>query len=81
MPTVLRLRQWRVTIYPNDHRPRHVHILGPQQEARCELLCEAGRVQLMSNIGFSLRQLRWIAIPLMRHLEHLCSEWRRIHGD
>jgi len=28
MPTVLRLGALRVVIYPNDHRPAHVHVLG-----------------------------------------------------
>jgi hypothetical protein len=29
MPTVLRIDGLRVVIYPNDHPPAHVHILGP----------------------------------------------------
>jgi hypothetical protein len=29
MPTVLRVGGLRVVIYPNDHPPAHVHVLGP----------------------------------------------------
>jgi hypothetical protein len=29
MPTVLRIGGLRVVIYPNDHPPAHVHVLGP----------------------------------------------------
>jgi hypothetical protein len=29
MPTVLRSGALRVVIYPNDHSPTHVHVLGP----------------------------------------------------
>ena len=29
MRTVLRIDGLRVVIYPNDHPPAHVHILGP----------------------------------------------------
>ena len=29
MPTVLRIGGWRIAIYPNDHPPAHVHVLGP----------------------------------------------------
>jgi hypothetical protein len=29
MPTVLRSGSLRVVIYPNDHPPAHVHVLGP----------------------------------------------------
>ena len=28
MPTVLRLGGLRVVIYPNDHSPPHVHVIG-----------------------------------------------------
>ncbi|WHZ20694.1 MAG: hypothetical protein OJF55_002843 [Rhodanobacteraceae bacterium] len=28
MPTILRLGGLRVVIYPNDHRPAHVHVIG-----------------------------------------------------
>jgi len=28
MPTVLRFEGLRVVIYPNDHRPAHVHVIG-----------------------------------------------------
>jgi hypothetical protein len=31
MPTVLRVGGLRVVIYPNDHPPAHVHVLGPAQ--------------------------------------------------
>jgi hypothetical protein len=43
MPTVLRFAGWRVTIYPNDHRPAHVHAIGKDCEAVFELNCPAGR--------------------------------------
>jgi hypothetical protein len=29
MPTVLRTAGLRVVIYPNDHPPAHVYVLGP----------------------------------------------------
>jgi hypothetical protein len=28
VPTVLRFDGFRVVIYPNDHRPAHVHVIG-----------------------------------------------------
>ena len=81
MPTVLPLfKGWRVVIYPNDHRPPHVHVIGVEEHARFELLCVLGQVRLLSNIGYGLGQLRQIETYLVNHLTHLCSEWRRIHG-
>ena len=35
MPTVLRIDGMRVVIYPNDHRPAHVHVAGAGGEAAC----------------------------------------------
>ncbi len=81
MPTVLpAFKGWRVVIYPNDHRPPHVHVIGAGEHARFELLCDMGRVRLLSNIGFGLRQLKQIGIYLLSHLAHLCNEWERFHG-
>jgi hypothetical protein len=33
MPTILRLDGLRVVVYPNDHRPAHVHVIGNGCEA------------------------------------------------
>ena len=81
MPTVLPLfKGWRVVIYPNDHRPPHVHVIGAAEHARFELLCELGKVSLLSNFGFSKRQLGQIEGYLLAHLAHLCKAWGEIHG-
>lgn len=80
MPNVLPpLKGWRVVIFPNDHRPPHVHVIGVQEHARFELLCDLEQVQLMSSTGFSLSHIRLIAHYLHAHLAHLCDEWGRIH--
>ena len=81
MPTVLpAFEGWRVVIYPNDHLPPHVHVIGAEEHARFELLCDLGQVRLLSNIRFGLGQLKLIEAYLLNHLAHLCSEWGRIHG-
>jgi hypothetical protein len=46
MPTVLRLGGLRVVVYPNDHRPAHIHVLGRGGEAVFELRCPKGPVRL-----------------------------------
>ena len=81
MPSVLpTLRGWRVVIYPNDHRPPHVHVIGTKEHARFELLCNSRQVELLDNIGFTLTQLTQIESYLLAHITHLCQEWGRIHG-
>ena len=80
MPTILKIRSWRVVIYTNDHRPPHVHVIGTAEHARFELLCDLKRVRLMSTIRFSASQLALIENQLVINLVQLCSEWGRIHG-
>jgi len=42
MPTALTIFGLRVVIYPNDHRPAHVHIIGNGCEAVFNLHCPKG---------------------------------------
>lgn len=46
MPTVLRIHGFRVVIYPNDHRPAHVHLVGAGKEAVFHLHCPDGPPEL-----------------------------------
>src|SRR5437879_3736037 len=79
MPTVDRIAGLRVVIYPNDHRPAHVHVIG-DCEAVFKLNCPAGPPELRENYGFAARRLARIQGALTSRLTHLCAEWSRIHG-
>jgi hypothetical protein len=68
-----------VVIYPNDHRPAHVHAIGRGCEAVFNLNCPAGPVELRENYGFSRREVTRIESMLTDHLMKLCGEWERIH--
>jgi hypothetical protein len=87
MPTILRLGALRVVVYPNDHRPAHVHVIGNGRhvtgngrEAAFRLNCPAGPIELRENYGFPRRETASIAAGLATRLAALCSEWERIHG-
>ena len=80
MPTILIIFGWRVVIYPNDHRPAHVHVIGNGCEAVFNLHCPNGPPELRENYGFSRKDLAKIVGELVANLAMLCSEWRRIHG-
>jgi hypothetical protein len=81
MPTVLRIGALRVVIYPNDHRPAHVHVIGQDCEAVFDLHCPNGPPELRENYRFGLRELNRIEAVLSAKLAALCREWERIHGD
>jgi Protein of unknown function (DUF2442)/Domain of unknown function (DUF4160) len=77
VPAVHRFAGLRVVIYPNDHRPAHVHVIGSGQEAVFILNHPAGPVELRENYGFSRKEIRRIRAELAGHLEHLGRAWRR----
>jgi hypothetical protein len=80
VPTVLLLDGLRVVIYPNDHRPVHVHVIGNGHEAIFELNRADGSVSLRENYGFARHQLTSIQKALAVHVPQLCQAWEDIHG-
>ena len=81
MPTVLRFDGLRVVIYPNDHRPAHVHVIGGGCEAVFDLRCPLGPPELRENHGFARARLGAIEQRLRTFLVVLCRAWRGFHGD
>lgn len=79
MPTVLRTGSFRVVIYPNDHRPAHVHVIEADREALFVLGCATGKVRLRENYGFARRELTTIEKVLAEHVDELCRAWKEIH--
>ena len=77
MPTVLIIGGWRVVIYPNDHSPAHVHVIGGGGEAVFNL---AGELELRENHGFDSKSLRRIWAELQNNQAHLITKWEDIHG-
>lgn len=69
----------RVVIYPNDHRPEHVRVIGAGAEAVFELRCPVAPVTLRESYGFTTRQLRRLIDKLTAVLPMLCNAWREIH--
>ena len=80
MPTVLRFSGLRVVVYPNDHRPAHVHVIGGGCEAVFELNGPGGPPRLRENYGFTQRQLAMVLAELSNNLISLCAAWEEIHG-
>jgi hypothetical protein len=80
MPTIRRFDGLRVVIYPNDHRPAHVHVKGAAGEAVFLLHCPDGPATLRESFGFNRTQLNRIEDQLADGLAALCAEWSNIHG-
>lgn len=80
MPTVLRVDGLRVVVYPNDHRPAHVYVIGGGAEAVFDLNCPDGPSSLRESFGLSTRDATRIGRLLDADLSGLCVAWRAIHG-
>jgi hypothetical protein len=81
MPTVLRIEDLRVVIYPNDHRPAHVHVIGRGCEAVFFLGCPNGPPEPRENHRFTASVLSAIVNVLAAELRRLCRRWEEIHGQ
>ena len=79
MPTILRIDGLRVVIYPNDHRPAHVHVIG-DGEMVFILHCPDGPPELRECYGFNRSDVARVAAALPARLNALCEDWRTIHG-
>jgi hypothetical protein len=80
MPTVLIIDGLAVRIYPNDHRPAHVHVIGRGCEAVFNLRSPIGSPELRENWGFRPRDVNRIRIELSNHVGELLAAWEQIHG-
>jgi hypothetical protein len=81
MPAVLRLGGLRVVIYPNDHRPAHIHVKGADGEAVFILQCPEGLPEWRESYGFKLTDLDGIESGLLANPGDLCAQWSAFHGD
>jgi hypothetical protein len=81
MPTCVRFDGLRVVIYPNDHPPAHVHVIGGGHEAVFNLNCPEGPPAIRENFGFAKNILGRADAVLSNELNLLCEEWRKLHGN
>ena len=81
MRTVKRIAGFRVVIYPNDHRPAHVHVIGADREAAFNLRCPHGPPELRENYGCTQQETASIKAELAADIAALCEAWTKIHGN
>lgn len=79
MPEPLIIYGLRVVVYPNDHRPCHIHVVGNGCEAVFDVNGPGGSVELRENFGFPFTMLWKIATILEMHVAVLKTAWRKIH--
>ena len=80
MPIIARIDGLIVVIYPHDHAPPHVHVLGADGELISILNCPKGPVELREVRGYSEREARRLAKRINELVPFLCSAWKGIHS-
>ena len=75
MPTILRSEGLRVVIYPNDHPPAHVHVIGPDWEVVINLI----GLEVREVIDCSDRDARRALRLVSENRVTLLNAWRRVH--
>jgi len=81
MPTVARVRNVRVVLYPNDHPPPHVHAIRRDGAwARLALNCPDGPVTLIDQSGFRLADMTVVGKVVAADLASICEQWKAVHG-
>ncbi len=81
MPTILRTDGLRVSIFPNDHPPSHVHVFAGGGEALLYLNCPSGPASLRTSYRLNERELKRIREALQPDVPQLCADWKEIHGE
>jgi Domain of unknown function (DUF4160) len=81
MPTIVRFAGYRAVIYPNDHRPEHVHVIGKGVEAVFEVNCPHGDIELRENYAASRKQVSQMRRELNKFQDPICKAWEEIHGE
>ncbi len=77
MPTIFRIDGLRFVVYPNDHQPAHVHVIGPGWTVVVNL----HGPELREVIGpCSKRDARRVLGLVAEHGAALLEGWRRFHG-
>lgn len=77
MPTVHREDGFRIAIWPNDHRPPHVHVFTASGEAVVHLDPVSVREYVGMKPGEVVRAVQIVAA----HREKLNAAWEEIHGE
>ena len=78
MPEVLRLFGLKFYIYTRDHEPPHVHVVGPDGEAK---FLVGDTIELDSNHGLKNKDIHMAMSILEDNKDLIIDKWANIHGS
>lgn len=77
MSTVIYIGNVRIVIYPKDHKPPHIHAIGPDAEAKFEI----ETLDCFFSRGFSTKDLKRIQSYLDSKKDYLMEIWNDNQKD
>jgi hypothetical protein len=77
MPTIFMLGSFKIVINTADHRPAHVHCVGPGVVV---IIAIADRA-IIRNRGVSLKDIRRLKDFIGENEDVLMNEWRHYHEE
>jgi hypothetical protein len=77
MPTVHRQDGFRIVIWPNDHRPPHVHVFTSSGEAVVQL----DPISVREYVGMKPGEVVRAVQIVEAHQTKLNAAWKEIHGE
>jgi len=70
-PTIFLVWNLKIVIYPKDHKPAHVHVVGPEAEAKFNI----DTLECIENYGFDEKSIRRIRTYLESRKDRLKEAW------
>lgn len=79
MPTILRRNGFAFRVYPNDHRPAHVHVIKGDGEVVIELGGERTPPSIREVYGMRDRDVVSAFGMAVEFKTELLAAWKKIH--
>ena len=78
MPTLLRIKGFRVVIYTADHAPMYVRVISADGKAVIEI---GRKARLIQAGGMKDTVIQEALVIVQDHAEMLAEAWEKIHGE
>ncbi len=76
MGEIFRFKNLKFKIWPNDHKPSHVHVYRPEAHAKINL----ETLEVIQSTGFTENDLKIILQQIFIRRFKIQEKWNEIHG-
>ena len=77
MPTIFVIGPFKIIINTKDHRPAHVHCVGPG----IFVIIEIATQEVIRNKGVSQKDIKRLQLFIEENRDVLMNEWRHYHEE